>query len=252
MVNVEKFIQRLPDGYGTKVGEGGEALSSGERQLLAFARALYINPRILILDEATSHVDPETERLGQEGLARLLKDRTGIVIAHRLSTIRDCDLIIAMDNGAIVEMGTHEQLLQKQYQKPMQEFSALQEYFENAAKRPSEKPKSNFGFFKRMFSKDFREAEKEYLREEGARRAFSEAQGKFESVYASAQSSMRSVNLDADAQLKKLNDLIEDKQLANAEDLSSFFDKARQALRTHQDVLDFEPEPIPQTQRVQP
>lgn len=142
--------------------------------------------------------------------------------------------------------------LQKQYQKPMQEFSALQEYFENAAKRPSEKPKSNFGFFKRMFSKDFREAEKEYLREEGARRAFSEAQGKFESVYASAQSSMRSVNLDADAQLKKLNDLIEDKQLANAEDLSSFFDKARQALRTHQDVLDFEPEPIPQTQRVQP
>lgn len=142
--------------------------------------------------------------------------------------------------------------LQKQYQKSMQEFSALQDYFENVAKRPSEKPKSNFGFFKRMFSKDFREAEKEYLREEGARRAFSEAQGKFETVYASAQSSMRSVNLDADAQLKKLNDLIEDKQLANAEDLSSFFDKARQALRTHQDVLDFEPETIPQTQRVQP
>ncbi|MES2506646.1 MAG: hypothetical protein V4599_08080 [Verrucomicrobiota bacterium] len=142
--------------------------------------------------------------------------------------------------------------LQKQYQKPMQEFSALQEYFENASKRPNEKPKSNFGFFKRMFSKDFREAEKEHLREEGARRAFTEAQDKFETVYASAQRSMRSVNLDADAQIKKLTELVEDKKLANAEDLSSFFDKARQALRTHQDVLDFEPAEIPQAPRVQP
>lgn len=142
--------------------------------------------------------------------------------------------------------------LQKQYQKPMQEFSALQEYFEAASKRPNEKPKSNFGFFKRMFSKDFREAEKEHLREEGARRAFTEAQGKFETVYASAQRSMRSVNLDADAQIKKLNELTEDKKIANAEDLSSFFDKARQALRTHQDVLDFEPAEIPQAPRVQP
>ncbi|MBB5037758.1 hypothetical protein [Prosthecobacter dejongeii] len=142
--------------------------------------------------------------------------------------------------------------LQKQYQKPMQEFAALQDYFEAASKRPNEKPKSNFGFFKRMFSKDFREAEKEHLREEGARRAFTEAQGKFEGVYASAQRSMRSVNLDADAQIKKLTELIEDKKLANAEDLSSFFDKARQALRTHQDVLDFEPAELPQTPRVQP
>ncbi|SKA99667.1 hypothetical protein SAMN02745166_03000 [Prosthecobacter debontii] len=142
--------------------------------------------------------------------------------------------------------------LQKQYQKPMQEFNALQDYFENASKRPSEKPKSNFGFFKRMFSKDFREAEKEALREEGARRAFTEAQGKFETVYASAQRSMRGVNLDADAQVKKLNELIEDKKVANAEDLTSFFDKARQALRTHQDVLDFEPDSVPQTPKVQP
>ncbi|GAA5132445.1 hypothetical protein GCM10023213_00670 [Prosthecobacter algae] len=142
--------------------------------------------------------------------------------------------------------------LQKQYQKPMQEFSALQEYFESASKRPNEKPKSNFGFFKRMFSKDFREAEKEHLREEGARRAFTEAQGKFETVYASAQRSMRSVNMDADAQIKKLNELTEDKKIANAENLSSFFDKARQALRTHQDVLDFEPAEIPQPPRVQP
>lgn len=142
--------------------------------------------------------------------------------------------------------------LQKQYQKPMQEFTALQEYFEAAAKRPNEKPKTNFGFFKRVFSKEFREAEKEHLREEGARRAFAEAQGKFETVYASAQRSMRGVNLDADAQIQKLNDLIADKQTANAEDLSSFFNKARQALRTHQDVLDFEPEPVPEAPRVQP
>lgn len=141
--------------------------------------------------------------------------------------------------------------LQKQYQKPLQEFTALQDYFETAAKRPNEKPKANFGFFKRMFSKDFREAEKEYLREEGARRAFAEAQGKFESVYASAQRSMRGVNLDADAQIRKLNQLVEDKKLANSEDLSAFFDKARQALRTHQDVLDFEPENVPQQPGVQ-
>lgn len=140
--------------------------------------------------------------------------------------------------------------LQKQYQRPMQEFTALQDYFESAASRPSERPKT--GFFKRMFSKEAREAEREALREEGARRAYAEAQTKFETVYASAQQSMRSVNLDADAQIRKLNELVEDKRLASSEDLSSFFDKARQALRTHQDVLDFEPEEVPQPPRVQP
>ena len=142
--------------------------------------------------------------------------------------------------------------LQKQYQKPLQEFTALQEYFESASSRPSEKPKSNFGFFKRMFSKDFREAEKEFYREEGARRAFTEAQGKFTEVYASAQRSMRAVNLDAEGHLHRLNELIEDKKTANAEDLVGFFEKARQALRTHQNVLDFEPEPPVQAPRVQP
>jgi hypothetical protein len=140
--------------------------------------------------------------------------------------------------------------LQKQYRKPMMEFTALQDYFEAAASRTSERPKT--GFFKRIFSKEAREAEKEALREEGARRAFTEAQGKFEAVYASAQQSMRGVNLDADAQIRKLNELVEDKRLANAEDLSSFFNQARQALRTHQDVLDFEPEAVPQPLRVQP
>jgi ABC-type multidrug transport system fused ATPase/permease subunit len=111
VVNAERFIRRLPDGYHTKVGEGGETLSAGERQLLAFARALYIDPKILILDEATSHVDPETERLIQEGLARLLKGRTAIVIAHRLSTIQHADRIVVLHKGRVREIGTHTELI---------------------------------------------------------------------------------------------------------------------------------------------
>ena len=111
VVNAEKFIRRLPDGYRTKTGEGGEALSAGERQLLAFARALSINPKILVLDEATSHVDPETERFIQEGLARLLKGRTAIVIAHRLSTIQHADRIVVLHKGRVRETGTHTELM---------------------------------------------------------------------------------------------------------------------------------------------
>jgi ABC-type multidrug transport system fused ATPase/permease subunit len=111
VVNAEKFIQRLPDGYRTKTGEGGEVLSAGERQLLAFARALSINPKILVLDEATSHVDPETERFIQEGLVRLLKGRTAIVIAHRLSTIQHADRIVVLHKGRVREIGTHTELM---------------------------------------------------------------------------------------------------------------------------------------------
>jgi ABC-type multidrug transport system fused ATPase/permease subunit len=113
VVNAEKFIQRLANRYHTKVGEGGETLSSGERQLLAFARALYFDPKILILDEATSHVDPETERLIQEGLVRLLKGRTAMVIAHRLSTIQHADQIVLLHKGRIREIGTHSTLMAK-------------------------------------------------------------------------------------------------------------------------------------------
>jgi hypothetical protein len=157
---------------------------------------------------------------------------------------------IELEKMVVIASGVS--FLQKQYQKPLQEFTALQDYFEDVARRPNEKPTSRFGFFKRIFSKNFREAEKEYLREEGAHRAFEEAQGKFDSVYASAQRSMKSVNLDTDALLKKLDDVIQAKQDANAEDLSSYFSKARQALRTHQDILDFDPEVPQQAPKVQP
>jgi len=113
IVNADAFIQKLPQGYHTTIGEGGETLSSGEMQLLAFARALYLDPRVLILDEATSHVDPETERLIQEGLIRLLKGRTAIVIAHRLSTIQHADRIVVLHKGKVREEGTHAELLTK-------------------------------------------------------------------------------------------------------------------------------------------
>ncbi len=133
--------------------------------------------------------------------------------------------------------------LKKQYQRPMQEFQELASYFDAQASKQIAKPKG--GFFKRMFSSDFREAEKQYNRQEGAKEAFEQAQGKFSSTYKQAQKVMGSVNLDADAQLQKLNAYIDDKQQMNANDLSSFFDKARKALRTHQDVLDFEPDTAP-------
>jgi len=113
IVNADAFIRKLPQGYRTSIGEGGATLSAGEMQLLAFARALYLDPRVLILDEATSHVDPETERLIQEGLIRLLKGRTAIVIAHRLSTIQHADRIVVLHKGKVREEGTHAELLAK-------------------------------------------------------------------------------------------------------------------------------------------
>jgi len=111
-VNAAAFIDRLPGGYEYHVGERGCNLSSGQRQLIAFARALASDPAILVLDEATSSVDSETERLIQEAIARLLKSRTSIVIAHRLSTIRNADRIVVMHHGRIRETGTHDELIE--------------------------------------------------------------------------------------------------------------------------------------------
>jgi ABC-type multidrug transport system fused ATPase/permease subunit len=110
-VGAEEFIGRLPDGYETEVGERGVQLSAGQRQLVAFARALLAEPRILILDEATSNVDVRTERVIEAGLSRLLAGRTAIVIAHRLSTIRRAGRIVVLEHGEIVESGTHEDLI---------------------------------------------------------------------------------------------------------------------------------------------
>jgi len=110
-VGAETFVSRLPDGYDTEVGERGVALSAGQRQIVSFARALLAQPRILILDEATSNVDVRTERVIEEALERLLHGRTAIVIAHRLSTIRRAGRIVVLEHGAIAESGTHEELL---------------------------------------------------------------------------------------------------------------------------------------------
>ena len=111
-VGAHEFIERLPEGYDTEVGERGGHLSAGQRQLVAFARAAAADPRILILDEATSNVDVRTESQIEHGLRRLLAGRTAIVIAHRLSTIRGAGRIVVLDHGRIEEQGTHEELLE--------------------------------------------------------------------------------------------------------------------------------------------
>ena len=111
LVNAHDFIQRMDNGYQSDVGEGGGQLSTGEKQLVSFARAVLADPRIFVLDEATSSIDTHTESLIQEAISTLLTGRTSFLIAHRLSTIRQADLILVVRSGKIIERGTHQELM---------------------------------------------------------------------------------------------------------------------------------------------
>ena len=112
-VYAHDFISKLPEGYYTQVNERGDVLSAGQRQLLSFARTLLSDPKILILDEATSSIDTNTELLVQEGIKQLLKNRTSFIVAHRISTIKGCDRIMYINDGQIAESGNHEALMEK-------------------------------------------------------------------------------------------------------------------------------------------
>jgi ABC-type multidrug transport system fused ATPase/permease subunit len=138
-VGAHGFIANLRDGYQTRVEEGGVMLSVGQRQLISFARALLADPRILILDEATSSVDTQTEQVIQRALARLLKGRTSFVIAHRLSTITGADRVVVIHDGRIVEEGRHAELLAKReryyrlYQAGFQDQASTVNSFQNSS-----------------------------------------------------------------------------------------------------------------------
>lgn len=126
IAGAHEFISKLPKGYDTEVGERGSSLSGGQKQRIAIARALISNPRILIFDEATSALDYESEKIIRDNMAMISEGRTTIIIAHRLSTIKDCDIIVCFDDGKIVEVGTHDELIKKDgyYQKLYQAQSA--------------------------------------------------------------------------------------------------------------------------------
>ena len=112
-VSADTIINAMDKGYDSDVGEGGDLLSTGGKQLISFARAVLANPRIFVLDEATSSIDTLTEHLIQNAIEHLMKGRTSFVIAHRLSTIRQADIILVVDDGKIIEQGTHDELMRK-------------------------------------------------------------------------------------------------------------------------------------------
>ncbi len=112
-VCADEFIRKFPDGYRTEVKERGSLLSQGQMQLVSFARTLLSDPSILILDEATSSIDMHTERALQQGLNAMMQGRTSFIIAHRLSTIKSCDTIMYIDEGGILESGTHQELMEQ-------------------------------------------------------------------------------------------------------------------------------------------
>jgi len=114
LVGAERFIERLPGGIDYEVMERGNTLSAGQRQLISFIRVLVYNPKIVILDEATSSIDSETEELIQSAIEKIMSGRTSIIIAHRLSTIRNASNIFVLEKGEIVESGTHDELIDKQ------------------------------------------------------------------------------------------------------------------------------------------
>jgi len=125
LVNAHNFIMKLENGYYTEVGEGGAMLSTGEKQLISFARAIISKPKLFVLDEATSSIDTETEALIQDAIHKVLEGRTSFVIAHRLSTIRNADKILVIKKGVVVESGTHQELLEKKgyyYKLYMKQF----------------------------------------------------------------------------------------------------------------------------------
>ena len=113
MANIAEFIKGLPDGYDTVVGENGASLSGGQKQRLAIARAVLMNPSILILDEATSALDTVSETVVQEALDRLMIGKTTVIIAHLLSTVRNADKIIVLDRGRVAQKGTHDELMEQ-------------------------------------------------------------------------------------------------------------------------------------------
>ena len=128
MANADRFINRMPKGYQTMLTESGGNISNGQRQLLSIARAVLADPKILILDEATSSVDTRTEMRIQEAMVQLMKGRTTLIIAHRLSTIRDADKIIVLDGGKICEAGNHDELLREKgvyYNLYMSQFAGI-------------------------------------------------------------------------------------------------------------------------------